>query len=289
MKGIILAGGTGSRLWPATKVVSKQLMPIFDKPMIYYPISTLMLAGVREILIITTPADQIHFKSLLGDGRNLGIHIQYEVQLKPEGLAQALIIGESFLNGDSCLLILGDNIFHGSGLGHELINTLPKVGCHIFVYEVANPKQYGVLTLDSNQLPHSIIEKPQNPESNLAVTGLYFFDEQAVNFAREIKPSNRGELEITSLISEYLNIKQLTFTKLTRGTAWLDTGSAKSMHDASTYVRVVEERTGLKIGCIEEIAWRNKWISGQQLEMAAVNIIGNDYGQYLRRLIENKV
>lgn len=289
MKGIILAGGTGSRLWPATKVVSKQLMPIFDKPMIYYPLSTLMLAGVREILIITTPADQVHFKSLLGDGSNLGIHIQYEVQLKPEGLAQALIIGETFLNGDSCLLILGDNIFHGSGLGHELINTLPKVGCHIFIYEVANPEQYGVLTLDSNQTPLSIVEKPQSPDSNLAVTGLYFFDEQAVGFTRGIKPSNRGELEITSLINQYLDRKQLTFTKLTRGTAWLDTGSAKSMHDASTYVRVVEERTGLKIGCIEEIAWRNKWISGQQLEAAALKILGNDYGQYLRRLMESKI
>jgi glucose-1-phosphate thymidylyltransferase len=289
MKGIILAGGTGSRLWPATKVVSKQLMPIFDKPMIYYPLSTLMLAGVKEILIITTPEDQKHFKSLLGDGTNLGISIQYQVQLKPEGLAQALVIGESFLNGDSCLLILGDNIFHGTGLGHELISTIPKVGCHIFIYEVANPKQYGVLTLDSNQSPLRIVEKPQKPESNLAVTGLYFFDEQAVHFTREIKPSTRGELEITSLINEYLDIKQLTFTKLTRGTAWLDTGSAKSMHDASTYVRVIEERTGLKIGCIEEIAWRNKWISDEQLEVVALSVLGNDYGHYLRRLIENKV
>ena len=289
MKGIILAGGTGSRLWPATKVVSKQLMPIFDKPMIYYPLSTLMLAGVKEILIITTPEDQKHFKSLLGDGTNLGICIQYQVQMKPEGLAQALVIGESFLNGDSCLLILGDNIFHGTGLGHELISTIPKVGCHIFIYEVANPTQYGVLTLDSNQSPLRIVEKPQKPESSLAVTGLYFFDEQAVHFTREIKPSSRGELEITSLINEYLDIKQLTFTKLTRGTAWLDTGSAKSMHDASTYVRVIEERTGLKIGCIEEISWRNKWISDEQLEVVALSILGNDYGQYLRRLIENKV
>jgi glucose-1-phosphate thymidylyltransferase len=288
MKGIILAGGTGSRLWPATKVVSKQLMPIFDKPMIYYPLSTLMLAGVKEILIITTPGDQEHFKSLLGDGTTLGINIQYQVQLKPEGLAQALVIGESFLNGDSCLLILGDNIFHGTGLGHELISTIPKVGCHIFIYEVANPKHYGVLTLDSDQLPLRIVEKPQNPESNLAVTGLYFFDEQAVHFTREIKPSARGELEITSLINEYLDIKQLTFTKLTRGTAWLDTGSAKSMHDASTYVRVIEERTGLKIGCIEEIAWRNKWISDEQLQVVTLGLLGNDYGQYLRRLIENK-
>jgi len=289
MKGIILAGGTGSRLWPATKVVSKQLMPIFDKPMIYYPLSTLMLAGVKEILIITTPEDQKHFKSLLGDGTNLGICIQYQVQMKPEGLAQALVIGENFLNGDSCLLILGDNIFHGTGLGHELISTIPKVGCHIFIYEVANPKQYGVLTLDSNQSPLRIVEKPQKPESNLAVTGLYFFDEQAAHFTREIKPSSRGELEITSLINKYLDIKQLTFTKLTRGTAWLDTGSAKSMHDASTYVRVIEERTGLKIGCIEEISWRNKWISDEQLEVVALRILGNDYGQYLRRLIENKV
>ena len=201
MKGIILAGGTGSRLWPATRVVSKQLMPIFDKPMIYYPLSTLMLAGIREILIITTPLDQSLFQALLGDGTALGIKIQYEIQKSPDGLAQSLLIGEVFLDGDSCLLILGDNIFHGAGLGHELINTLPQEGCHIFTYEVANPQNYGVLTLDKNQLPISIVEKPINPDSNLAVTGLYFFDRRASQFTREIKPSHRGELEITSLIN----------------------------------------------------------------------------------------
>jgi len=284
MKGIILAGGTGSRLWPATKVVSKQLMPIFDKPMIYYPLSTLMLAGIKEILIITTPSDQILFQTLLGDGANLGIKIQYEIQRSPDGLAQSLLIGETFLNGDSCLLILGDNIFHGAGLGHELMNTLPQEGCHIFTYEVANPQNYGVLTLDKDDLPLSIIEKPENPSSNLAVTGLYFFDKRAPQFTHEIKPSARGELEITSLIEIYLQQKELTFTKLTRGTAWLDTGNAKSMHDASTYVRVVEERTGLKIGCIEEIAWRNKWITGLDLELLARRMTDNDYRKYLERL-----
>ena len=288
MKGIILAGGTGSRLWPATRVVSKQLMPIFDKPMIYYPLSTLMLAGVREILIITTPLDQSLFQALLGDGTALGIKIQYEIQKSPDGLAQSLLIGEVFLDGDSCLLILGDNIFHGAGLGHELINTLPQEGCHIFTYEVANPQNYGVLTLDKNQLPISIVEKPINPESNLAITGLYFFDRRASQFTREIKPSHRGELEITSLIENYLQRQELTFTKLTRGTAWLDTGNAKSMHDASTYVRVVEERTGLKIGCIEEIAWRNKWINSKDLALLARNFKENEYGQYLERLAQTQ-
>ena len=288
MKGIILAGGTGSRLWPATRVVSKQLMPIFDKPMIYYPLSTLMLAGVREILIITTPLDQSLFQALLGDGTALGIKIQYEIQKSPDGLAQSLLIGEVFLDGDSCLLILGDNIFHGAGLGHELINTLPQEGCHIFTYEVANPQNYGVLTLDKNQLPISIVEKPINPDSNLAITGLYFFDRRASQFTREIKPSHRGELEITSLIENYLQRQELTFTKLTRGTAWLDTGNAKSMHDASTYVRVVEERTGLKIGCIEEIAWRNKWINSKDLALLARNFKENEYGQYLERLAQTQ-
>ena len=288
MKGIILAGGTGSRLWPATRVVSKQLMPIFDKPMIYYPLSTLMLAGVREILIITTPLDQRLFQALLGDGTALGIKIQYEIQKSPDGLAQSLLIGEVFLDGDSCLLILGDNIFHGAGLGHELINTLPQEGCHIFTYEVANPQNYGVLTLNKNQLPISIVEKPINPDSNLAVTGLYFFDRRASQFTREIKPSHRGELEITSLIENYLQRQELTFTKLTRGTAWLDTGNAKSMHDASTYVRVVEERTGLKIGCIEEIAWRNKWITSKDLATLARNMKENEYGQYLERLAQTQ-
>ncbi len=288
MKGIILAGGTGSRLWPSTKVVSKQLMPIFDKPMIYYPLSTLMLAGISEILIITTPFDQSLFKELLGDGTALGIKIKYEIQNSPDGLAQSLLIGEVFLDGDSCLLILGDNIFHGAGLGHELINILPQEGCHIFTYEVANPENYGVLTLDKNQMPLSIVEKPINPDSNLAVTGLYFFDRRASQFTREIKPSQRGELEITSLIEIYLQRRELTFTKLTRGTAWLDTGNAKSMHDASTYVRVVEERTGLKIGCIEEIAWRNKWINSKDLVLLSRNLKENQYSEYLERLAQTQ-
>ena len=272
MKGIVLAGGTGSRLWPITKSVSKQLLPVYDKPMIYYPISTLMLAGVREILIITTPDDQPAFKNLLGDGSNFGITFTYAVQPKPEGLAQALIIGEEFLAGDSCLMILGDNIFHGAGLGHELARSLPTSGAHIFTYEVSNPSDYGVLELDKDQRPISITEKPKQYVSNLAVTGLYFFDHQASAAAKTIEPSPRGELEITSLIEHYLRNQELTFTALTRGTAWLDTGNPNSLNYAAAYIRIIEERTGLKIACPEEIAYEQGWIRN------------NPYGNYLARL-----
>jgi len=285
MKGIVLAGGTGSRLWPITKVTSKQLLPIYDKPMIYYPLATLMLAGVRDILIITTPHDQSAFETLLGDGSQFGIKLTYAVQPKPEGLAQAFIIGEAFLAGESCLMILGDNIFHGAGLGHQLQETIPSSGAHIFTYAVSDPTQYGVLNLDSDGKPTAIEEKPKNPTSNLAVTGLYYFDNRVVDIAKQVKPSPRGELEITSVIEWYLQKDELTLTQLSRGAAWLDTGNPNSMHEASTYVRVIEERTGLKIACLEEIAFNSRWISREQL----VNLINlnpnNLMSQYLKTII----
>jgi glucose-1-phosphate thymidylyltransferase len=260
MKGIVLAGGTGSRLWPITYSVSKQLLPIYNKPMIYYPISTLMLAGIREILIITTPQDQPKFRDLLGDGRQLGIEFHYETQVKPEGIAQAFLIGEKFLNGDSCMLILGDNIFHGAGLGHQLRNTIASTGSHIFTYQVANPSEYGVLNLSKEGVPLSIEEKPVSPKSKLAVTGLYFFDNKVSEIAKSISPSARNEIEITSVIERYLNKGELTVTHLSRGIAWLDTGTPKALHDAGTYVRIIEERTGQNIACLEEIAFDNNWI-----------------------------
>ena len=285
MKGIVLAGGTGSRLWPITKVTSKQLLPIYDKPMIYYPLATLMLAGVRDILIITTPQDQSAFETLLGDGSQFGIKLTYAVQPKPEGLAQAFIIGEAFLAGESCLMILGDNIFHGAGLGHQLQETIPSSGAHIFTYAVSDPTQYGVLNLDSNGKPTAIEEKPKNPTSNLAVTGLYYFDNRVVDVAKQVKPSPRGELEITSVIEWYLQKGELTLTQLSRGAAWLDTGNPNSMHEASTYVRVIEERTGLKIACLEEIAYGQGWISKEKLRDRALRLNNNDYGKYIFKLL----
>lgn len=284
MKGIVLAGGTGSRLWPITFAVCKQLLPVFDKPMIYYPISTLMLAGIREILIITTPADKENFEQLLGDGSSYGVTFQYAIQPKPDGLAQALLIAEDFLKEDSCLLILGDNIFHGAGLGTELQKALPDSGAHIFTYEVANPSQYGILSIDLTGKPESVKEKPEFSRSRMAITGLYFFDREAAKRASQIKPSSRGELEITSVIESYLLDKKLTYTALTRGTAWLDTGNPMALHDASTYIRVIEERTGLKIACLEEIASRNGWISKIQLKLAAEKYSSSNYGKYLESL-----
>jgi glucose-1-phosphate thymidylyltransferase len=286
MKGIVLAGGTGSRLWPITRSVSKQLLPVYDKPMIYYPISTLMLAGIREILIITTPHDQSQFKELLGDGSDLGVSFQYAQQPEPKGLAQAFTIGEDFLAGDSCLMILGDNIFQGTGLGRDLIRLIPKSGAHIFTYEVRNPSDYGVLIKDSKGLPMLVVEKPERFVSNLAVTGLYFFDSNVVNYARSIKPSNRGELEITSIIQMYIDDKKLTFTELSRGSAWLDTGSAKNLNDASNFVRVIEERTGLKIGCLEEIALAQGWIKSEKLSQT--HSMNNEYSKYVRNLVKEK-
>ena len=284
MKGIVLAGGTGSRLWPITKVTSKQLLPVYDKPMIYYPLATLMLAGVRDILIITTPHDQPAFETLLGDGSQFGIKLSYASQPKPQGLAQAFIIGEEFLGGDSCLMILGDNIFHGAGLGHQLQETLPNTGAHIFTYAVSDPTQYGVLNLDENGNPVAIEEKPKNPTSNLAVTGLYFFDNRVSDVAKKVSPSARGELEITSVIDWYLQNQSLTVTQLSRGAAWLDTGNPNSMHEASTYVRVIEERTGLKIACLEEIALNKKWISSLDLNSPGFQKTSNSYYGYLKNV-----
>jgi glucose-1-phosphate thymidylyltransferase len=285
MKGIVLAGGTGSRLWPITRSVSKQLLPVYDKPMIYYPISTLMLAGVREILIITTPHDQSQFKELLGDGSDLGVTFQYAQQPEPKGLAQAFTIGEKFLAGDSCLMILGDNIFHGAGLGRDLIHKLPSSGAHIFTYEVSNPSDYGILEIDHKGKPISITEKPSKYISNLAVTGIYFFDGKVSSVAKEVQPSSRGELEITSVIDYYLTAGTLSFTQLSRGSAWLDTGNPNSLHDAAAYVKIIEERTSQKIGCLEEIAFTQGWITAAQLQTKILQYNNNSYAKYLGGLL----
>ena len=285
MKGIVLAGGTGSRLWPITRSVSKQLLPVYDKPMIYYPISTLMLAGIREILIITTPHDQSQFKELLGDGSDLGVTFQYAQQPEPKGLAQAFTIGEKFLAEDSCLMILGDNIFHGAGLGRDLIHKLPSSGAHIFTYEVSNPSDYGILEIDHKGKPISITEKPSKYISNLAVTGIYFFDGKVSSVAKEVQPSSRGELEITSVIDCYLAAGTLSFTQLSRGSAWLDTGNPDSLQDAAAYVKIIEERTSLKIGCLEEIAFTQGWITATQLQTKILQYKTNSYSKYLRGLL----
>jgi glucose-1-phosphate thymidylyltransferase len=285
MKGIVLAGGTGSRLWPLTRSVSKQLMPIYDKPMIYYPISTLMLAGVQEILVITTPHDQNQFKTLLGDGSSFGVSFHYAIQEQPRGLAEAFIIGEKFLSGDSCLMILGDNIFHGAGLGREIARVLPESGAHIFTFEVSNPYEYGVLEVDSSLHPISITEKPKNYVSNLAVTGLYFFDAMVSGYSKTIQKSSRGELEITSVIDLYLKKDKLTYTNISRGSAWLDTGNPNSLNDAGAYVRIIEERTGLNIACLEEISLANGWISKSFLEALISEYPDNSYKRYLEKLL----
>jgi len=285
MKGIVLAGGTGSRLWPITRSVSKQLLPVYDKPMIYYPISTLMLAGIREILIITTAQDQHLFQQLLGDGTEFGISFDYAIQSEPKGLAQAFTIGEDFISGQSSLMILGDNLFHGAGLGRDLIRGLPTSGAHLFTCEVSNPDAYGILEIGENDLPISITEKPTSYISNTAVTGLYFFDEDVVEVAKCITPSNRGELEITSIIEFYLKAKSLSFTRLSRGSAWLDTGNPDSLQDAAAYVKIIEDRTGLKIACLEEIAFKNGWIDGNQIQQSIKKYSNSDYGRYLVALL----
>lgn len=289
MKGIVLAGGTGSRLWPITRSVSKQLLPVYDKPMIYYPISTLMHAGVREILFITTPEDQTQFRDLLGDGSQLGMKFEFEIQLQPKGLAEALLIAREFLDHDSCLMILGDNLFHGYGLGRQLSKIGQRSACEIFLYEVAEPKQYGVAEIDQNAKLISIEEKPELPKSNLAITGLYYFDNRASDFAQETLPSERGELEIVSVIQKYLDCDEVFAHQLTRGTAWLDTGSANSLHDASSYIRVLEERTGLKIGCLEEIAYSSGWIDETGLKKLIGPLSKNSYGTYLSRLLDDPI
>ena len=285
MKGIILAGGTGSRLWPITKGVSKQLLPVYDKPMIHYPLATLMAAGLREVLIITTPEDSESFSRLLGDGAAWGMTIQYAVQPKPEGLAQAFLIAEDFLAGDQAALILGDNLFHGHGLGQHLSSLTQQQGAHVFAYEVANPSDYGVVEFDADGRALSIEEKPTAPRSNFAVPGLYFYDENVVQVAKTIKPSARGELEITAVNDHYLQAGTLSVTVLERGTAWLDTGTFRSLQDAGEFVRVMEDRTGTKVGCIEETAWRNGWITTDQLRALAEPLLKSGYGDYLMQLV----
>lgn len=286
MKGIILAGGTGSRLWPITKGISKQLMPIYDKPMIYYPLSTLMMADINEVLVISTPEHQTQFQDLLGNGEHLGISISYAVQEKPDGLAQAFIIGEEFIGDDSVALVLGDNIFHGTGLGKSLRLNHAISGGLIFATHVASPEAYGVVEFDSEMNAISIEEKPNQPRSNYAVPGLYFYDSTVVDVAHSITPSARGELEITAVNEHYLSKGQLKVQVLDRGVAWLDTGTFESMMQASEYVRVIEERQGLKIGCIEEIAWRAGWINDDQLSALAEPLRKSGYGTYLDRLLQ---
>lgn len=285
MRGIILAGGTGSRLWPITKGVSKQLLPIYDKPLVYYPLTTLMSAGIRDILVITTPHDANAFQELLGDGSQWGINLTFAQQPKPEGLAQAFLIGEQFIGADSCALVLGDNVFHGNGLGDGLQALTQPKGATIFAYKVSNPEEYGVVEFAPDGRVISIEEKPVYPKSSFAVPGLYFYDNNVVEIAKNVRPSARGELEITAVNSEYLQREQLLVSVLPEGTAWLDSGTFGSLHDASSYVRIIEERQGIKVGCPEEIAWRHHWITDEELDQRAEELLKSGYGVYLRNLL----
>ena len=280
-----MAGGTGSRLWPITQGVSKQLLPVYDKPMIHYPLATLMAAGLREVLIITTPEDRDSFERLLGDGSGWGMEVHYAIQPRPEGLAQAFLIAADFLAGDAAALVLGDNLFYGPRLGKHLASLSDVTGGHVFAYEVANPSEYGVVEFDDAGVALSIEEKPTKPKSNFAVPGLYFYDSTVVDVAKSITPSARGELEITAVNDHYLRAGALTVTVLERGTAWLDTGTFRSLQDAGEFVRVMEDRTGTKIGCIEEIAWRNGWIDDDQLRALAQPLMKSGFGQYLTGLL----
>lgn len=290
MKGIILAGGSGTRLYPLTMVTSKQLLPVYDKPMIYYPLSTLMLAGIRDILIISTPADLPNFERLLGDGTKLGIHLEYKVQPSPDGLAQAFLIGEEFIDGDSCAMVLGDNIFYGSGLGKHLRDAAARErGATVFGYYVDDPQRFGIVEFDKGGKVVSIEEKPQNPKSNYCVTGLYFYDERVVEMAKKVKPSARGELEITDLNRMYLEEGDLNVITLGRGYAWLDTGTMDALADAGEFVRVIEKRQGIMLSAVEEIAYKNGWIDKGKLLDAAKLYGKSSYGKHLKQVADGKI
>ena len=290
MKGIILAGGSGTRLYPLTMVTSKQLLPVYDKPMIYYPLSTLMLAGIKDILIISTPTDLPNFERLLGDGSQLGIHLQYKVQPSPDGLAQAFLLGEEFICGDSCAMILADNIFHGSGLSKHLKNAAKKEkGATVFGYYVEDPERFGIVEFDQNGKAISIEEKPEHPKSNYCVTGLYFYDSEVVKKAKQVKPSARGELEITDLNKMYLEDGTLDVITLGRGYAWLDTGTMDALADATEFVRVIENRQGIKISAVEEIAYKNGWIDKEKLLVSANQYGKSNYGKHLKQVAEGKI